>query len=80
MPPFSALGSVEGPVPVCEEEKKLFSRPPKKAKWGVVNLLRYLEKFEDVVDGDRPLYRVGQVDLDLDLKLTPTSLGHLNVT
>ena len=31
-----------------------------------------------MVDGDGSLHRIGQVDLDLDLKLTPPSLCHLN--
>ena len=44
-----------------------------------INLLRYLEKFEHMVDGDGSLHRISQVDLDLDLKLTPPSLSDLKL-
>ena len=38
---------------------------------------RYLEKFEHMVDSDRPLDRISQVNLDLNLKLAPSSFRHL---
>merc|ERR1719153_763010 len=36
-----------------------------------------LEKFEHMVDSDRPLDRISQVNLDLNLKLAPSGFRHL---
>ena len=38
---------------------------------------RRVEQLEDVVERDRPLLRVGEVDLDLHLELTPAGLADL---
>ena len=38
---------------------------------------RRVEQLEDVVERDRPLLRVGQVDLDLHLELAPAGLADL---
>ena len=38
---------------------------------------RYLEEFEHMVDSDRPLNRISQINLDLNLKLAPSSFCHL---